>query len=175
MISQNLYDTLTTRPDTIRAVVIDILIYYFLYRFGRWLLKPLWYSSPFRNIPGPPASSWFMGNLNQLYNPKGLEFHQHLSDRYGGMVKTYGFFGDEQLYVSDPLALQSIIVKDQDAFEETEVFIETNRVIFGPGLVATTGDVHKRQRKIVAPVFAVPQLKALVPVFYEIAEKVNIL
>jgi len=33
------------------------------------------------------------GNLNQLYNPKGLEFHQHLSDRYGGMVKTYGFFG----------------------------------------------------------------------------------
>jgi len=48
-------------------------------------------------------------------------------------------------------------------------------VIFGPGLVATTGDVHKRQRKIVAPVFAVPQLKALVPVFYEIAEKVNIL
>lgn len=31
---------------------------------------------------------------------------------------------DEQLYVSDPRALQSIIQKDQDAFEETAVFVE---------------------------------------------------
>jgi hypothetical protein len=58
------------------------------------------------------------------------------------MVKVYGFFGvrlsslavlipkpdnlskDEQLYISDPRALHSIISKDQDAFEETAVFIE---------------------------------------------------
>jgi hypothetical protein len=31
---------------------------------------------------------------------------------------------DEQLYVSDPRALQSIVLKDQDAFEETAVFVE---------------------------------------------------
>ncbi len=59
------------------------------------------------------------------------------------MVKVHGFFGvgrlfrpsqselqsdtfiqDEQLYISDPKALQSILIKDQDAFEETDVFIE---------------------------------------------------
>lgn len=68
------------------------------------------------------------------------------------------FEQDEQLYISDPRALQSIISKDQDAFEETAVFIEsvsqfpnkhlvkalmpqhrTNKAIFGPGLVATIG------------------------------------
>lgn len=101
-------------------------------------------------------------------------------------------------------------MKDQDAFEETSVFIEcvpasvrhsklssrdlprTNKAIFGPGLVATTGesclvkvscalltnalgDHHKRQRKIVSPVFAVGQLRRLTPVFYEIADKVSCL
>ncbi|KAF5371664.1 hypothetical protein D9758_003587 [Tetrapyrgos nigripes] len=184
------------KPTSAKAILTDILLYYFLYRFLRWLTKPLWYVSPFQDIPGPAPSSWFMGNLGQLFTAKGLPFHQQLADRYGGMVKVYGFFGilwyrpeylddadcflvfvltpsDEQLYVSDPLALQSIIVKDQ-SFEETEVFIETNRVIFGPGLVATTGDVHRRQRKIVGPVFAVPQLKALIPVFYGVAEKASL-
>jgi hypothetical protein len=31
---------------------------------------------------------------------------------------------DEQLYVSDPRALQIILVKEQDAYEETAVFVE---------------------------------------------------
>jgi hypothetical protein len=31
---------------------------------------------------------------------------------------------DEQLYVSDSRALQGILVKEHDAFEETSVFLE---------------------------------------------------
>lgn len=85
----------------------------------------------------------------------------------------YGFFGDEQLYISDPRALQSIIVKDQDSFEETTTFIETNKVIFGEGLVATVGDHHKRQRKIVSPAFSVPQLRKLVPKLYDVAHRLS--
>ncbi|KAJ3758339.1 cytochrome P450 [Lentinula raphanica] len=149
---------------------IDLVLYFLVYRFFRWLLSPLLFPR-FPNIPGPPSQSWFKGNLGQLFNAKGLRFHQRLIDQFGGMVKIRGFFGDEQLYVSDPNALQSIVVKDQDAFEETAVFIDTNRIIFGPGLVSTTGDVHKRQRKIVAPVFSVPQLKRITPIVYDIAEK----
>ncbi|KAG6827437.1 hypothetical protein H0H92_011792 [Tricholoma furcatifolium] len=78
---------------------------------------------------------------------------------------------DEQLYVSDPRALQSIIVKDQDAFEETAVFVETNKAIFGPGLVSTIGDHHKKQRKIVTPIFSVAQLRQLTPIIYDVADK----
>lgn len=50
----------------------------------------------------------------------------------------------------------------------------TNKVIFGPGLVATKGEQHRRQRKLTAPIFATSQLRQIVPTFYEIAEKVNI-
>ncbi|KAA1478681.1 cytochrome P450 [Dentipellis sp. KUC8613] len=127
--------------------------------------------SPLHYIPGPPSNSWVTGNLMQLFNAKGLRFHHDLTINYGDVVKINGFFGDEQLYISDPRALQSIVVKDQDCFEETSVFIETNKVIFGQGLVATIGDQHKRQRKLVQPVFAVPHLKKLVPKFYEVAHR----
>ncbi|KAL0061332.1 hypothetical protein AAF712_011849 [Marasmius tenuissimus] len=156
-------------------ICLEVIVYYLVVRFFLWVLKPVVGWSTFRNIPGPPSTSWWKGNLGQLFNAKGLPFHQNLVDCYGGMVKVHGFFGDEQLYVSDPRALQSIIAKDQDAYEETAVFIDWNRIIFGPGLVATTGDVHKRQRKLVTPVFSVTHLKALTPVFYEIAEKAPIL
>ncbi|KAG7085443.1 hypothetical protein E1B28_003004 [Marasmius oreades] len=152
-------------------IFLDIAVYYFILRFFLWILKPILGLTPFRRIPGPPADSWWTGNLGQLFNAKGLPFHQKLVDDYGGMVKVHGFFGDEQLYVSDPRALQSIISKDQDAYEETAVFIDSNKIIFGPGLVATTDEIHKRQRKLVTPVFSVTNLKALTPLFYDIAER----
>ncbi|KDQ26140.1 hypothetical protein PLEOSDRAFT_1113674 [Pleurotus ostreatus PC15] len=135
------------------------------------VLKFLRAQSVFPHIPGPPSQSWITGNLGQLFTNKGLPFHLLLSERYGGIARVYGFFGDEQLYICDPRALHSILVKDQDAFDETAVFIQNNRIIFGPGLVATVGEQHKRQRKAVKPVFSVIQLKKLTPLFYELAEK----
>lgn len=49
----------------------------------------------------------------------------------------------------------------------------TNKVIFGEGLVATVGEQHKRQRKVVSPAFSVPQLRKLVPIFYQVAARVR--
>ncbi|KAL0960499.1 hypothetical protein HGRIS_005537 [Hohenbuehelia grisea] len=152
-------------------IIAKCALIYLSFKFATWILKPYLTRSPFRSIPGPPSASWITGNLGQLFTSHGLPFHNHIVNHYGGVVKVHGFFGDEQLYISDPQALQSIVVKDQDAFEETAVFTETNKVIFGPGLVATTGDQHKRQRKIVKPVFSVPHLRKLTTLIYSIADK----
>jgi cytochrome P450 len=35
-----------------------------------------------------------------------------------------------------------------------------------------TGEQHARQRRLVTPIFGVPHLRQLVPVFYQAAEKV---
>ncbi|KAF8959860.1 cytochrome P450 [Flammula alnicola] len=156
---------------TLSQAVLYGILYYVLIKFAQWLFVPLLCGSQFHDLPGPPSNSWVMGNLGQLFNAKGLPFHQSLVDLYGGMVRVYGFFGDEQLYIADPHALQSIIIKDHDAFEETTVFTETNKVIFGPGLVATTGEQHARQRRVVKPILAVPHLRRLTPIFYQIADK----
>ncbi|CAA7269679.1 unnamed protein product [Cyclocybe aegerita] len=157
--------------ESLRSLLLCIFFLYLCWRTVKWIGFPLIFGTPFRDIPGPVSTSWAMGNLGQLFNAKGLPFHQSLVDMYGGMVKVYGFFGDEQLYVADPRALQQIIIKDQESFDETAAFLETNQVIFGPGLVATTGEQHRRQRRVVNPIFAVPQLRRISPVFYEIAEK----
>jgi hypothetical protein len=62
-------------------------------------------------------------------------------------------------------------------------------VIFGPGLVATTGEIqcrcplavfdprlgqqHRRQRKVVGPLFSSVNLRQITPIFFDIAEKVR--
>ncbi|KAF8193953.1 cytochrome P450 [Mycena galopus ATCC 62051] len=173
-------------PSRVTSALLAILKYYAVFRILNWSFNQF-HSTPsaLQRIPGPPPQSWFAGthvddtnlnqpgNLGQLFNAKGLPFHQKLVDLYGGMVKVYGFFGDEQLYISDPRAMQSILVKEQDAYEETAVFVETNRVIFGPGLVSTTGDIHKRQRKLVNPIFSPSNLRELVPAFQSVAERLT--
>ncbi|KAK7024692.1 cytochrome P450 [Favolaschia claudopus] len=157
------------------ASILVALIFYAIFRVAIRIFRLRY--SPLRNLPGPPRKSWFTGNLSQLFNAKGLAFHQHLVAVYGGMVKVHGFFGVSisltALYISDPQALQNILIKEQDAFEETAVFVETNKVIFGPGLVSTTGEIHKRQRKMVNPIFSPSNLRNLVSTFYEVAERLN--
>ncbi|KAF5313131.1 hypothetical protein D9619_003761 [Psilocybe cf. subviscida] len=169
---------------TLTSVAAVFVALYAISRLFSRLVAP---RSQIRDLPGPPPQSWATGNLRQLFNAKGLRFHQSLTDVYGGIVKIYGFFGDEQLYIADPQALQHIILREPDAFEETAIFTEqaalflsetdaynffrTNKVIFGPGLVATTGEQHARQRRLVTPIFGVPHLRQLVPVFYRAAER----
>lgn len=145
-------------------MLLPLLILVLLFIATRLLRK-----SNFPHLPGPRVQSWAMGNLKQLFTPKGLPFHHKLVEQYGEMVRVWGFFGvslisvmlgllsrcpltsksavtdcsssqDAQLYITDPLALSAILGKDADAFEETDVFLETNKVIFGPGLVSTSGE-----------------------------------
>ncbi|KAF4623118.1 hypothetical protein D9613_001355 [Agrocybe pediades] len=151
-----------------QRLLFALLMFLIAYKLSK---RIFFLDKQFADLPGPPPKSWATGNLFQIFNAKGLPFLQSLEDNYGGVVRIHGFFGDEQLYISDPRAIQSIMLKDQDSYEETAVFTETNKVIFGPGLVATTGEQHKRQRRVVNPIFAVPHLKKLTPVFYEIADK----
>ncbi|THH10431.1 hypothetical protein EW145_g1337 [Phellinidium pouzarii] len=109
--------------------------------------------------------------------------HAGTEAEWGSSLRLRGYEGriyvsatpgkDEQLYISDPLALQSILVKDQDNFEETKVFIENNKIIFGEGLVATVGELHKKQRKMVNPVFSLHRLRSLTPAFYNVAHRLQ--
>ncbi|EDR09194.1 uncharacterized protein LACBIDRAFT_326593 [Laccaria bicolor S238N-H82] len=76
------------------------------------------------NIPGPPSLSFFKGNLSQLFNTHGWEFHKAIAAKYGSVIKLKALFGENQLYVFDPKALHHIVVKDQHIYEETTPFIE---------------------------------------------------
>ncbi|KAI5118021.1 hypothetical protein M0805_003458 [Coniferiporia weirii] len=146
------------------SIILTLILSACFYYFWRIL-----FNKSFANIPGPPKASWWKGNFHKIFDANGWDFHQGLTNKYGTVVKLHMLFGDEQLYVSDPLALHYITVKDQYTYEETDMFIATNSLIFGMGLLSTLGDHHRKQRKMLNPVFSLRHMRELVPIFYPIA------
>ncbi|KAI0247112.1 cytochrome P450 [Lactifluus subvellereus] len=124
-------------------------------------------------IPGPPTPSLVWGHIYRMFNPYAYPFHEGLRQNYGRVARIYGFFGDIQLVVSDPKACNNIVVKDQTIFEETESFIEGNRQIFGPALSSTLGDQHRRQRKMLNPLFNAKHMRYMIPIFYTVARQLR--
>ncbi|KAI5123785.1 hypothetical protein M0805_009080 [Coniferiporia weirii] len=159
--------------DTISSVRVEIfgalIVTYALWRAVHALVV----KSPLSNIPGPPNASWLTGNFGQLFNRNAWGFHRELREKYGNVARIKGILGCEYLYVWDPLALHNILVKDQYVFEETKVFIATNGMTLGKSLLSTIGDEHKKQRKMLNPVFSSKHMRDMLPMLYPIAHQLR--
>ncbi|KAJ7475712.1 cytochrome P450 [Mycena latifolia] len=142
-----------------------------------WVIRWLWLRVSaqriLNNIPGPKSRSFWTGNLAEIYSVSGWDFHQELVEKYGGVVRINALFGGKQLYVFDPKALHQIVVKDQDIFEEPDSLIKGTRLSFGEGLLSTLGDQHRKQRKMLNPVFSIAHLRQMVPVFFGVGKKLR--
>ncbi|KAI0069487.1 cytochrome P450 [Panus rudis PR-1116 ss-1] len=142
------------------AFIVGWLVWYVLQRTS---------SSPLDVIPGPQSVSWVKGNLDQLFDRHGWNFQDELADKYQSVVKFHNMFGRRALFVYDPRALYHIFVKDQYVHELTPWFAESINLAFGPGLLATYGEQHRRQRKILNPVFSIKHMRYMTPIFYQVA------
>ncbi|KAF6748100.1 cytochrome P450 [Ephemerocybe angulata] len=140
---------------------------------GWCILKRVTTKDPFARIAGPPSGSWFVGNLLDLFHPDSWDFNIHLAKKYGRVSRVTALMNAPSLFVYDPKALHHIIVKDQHVFEEPEDFIRANSKIFGPGLLSTLGDHHRKQRKLLNPVFSIAHMKEMTPTFYEVVHKLR--
>ncbi|KAL4249739.1 Cytochrome P450 superfamily protein [Abortiporus biennis] len=134
----------------------------------RFLVK-----SPLDNIPGPKSTSILTGNLSQMFDRHGWDFHREIGEKYGPIVKHNGILGQRVLYVFDPKAMHSIVIKDQYTFQPAKFFTESLRIGFGPGLLSVYGETHRRQRKMLNPVFSINHMRHMTPVFYAIAHKLR--
>ncbi|KII90946.1 hypothetical protein PLICRDRAFT_107275 [Plicaturopsis crispa FD-325 SS-3] len=151
--------------QTIVIAALSWALWRTFHRIGR--------KSTLDNIPGPPSQSFAKGNIEQFFSAGSWPFHLNLFANFGKAVKINGLWGDKQLYVYDPLAMYHIVVKDQNVFEETSVFIESNKVFFGKGLLGSLGDTHRKQRKLLNPVFSIKHMRHMVPIFYDICEQMR--
>ena len=98
------------------------------------------------------------------------------------------------LHVYDTKALHSILVKDQDSFYRGRIINRLfyflvhfylcsdsrscnsfGMLLFGPGLLSTSGITHKKQRKMLNPVFSGAHMRNLTPIFHEVSRKVRAL
>ncbi|KJA16173.1 hypothetical protein HYPSUDRAFT_47597 [Hypholoma sublateritium FD-334 SS-4] len=142
--------------------------------WGLWrLYKSRSANSSLNNIPGPPAKSIWTGSFADFYNIDGWAYHAHISKTYGSVIKIKALIGENQLYIFDPKALHYILVKEQHIFEESPFVITSNNLIFGPGLLGTLGDQHRKQRKMLNPVFSMAHMREMLLTFYDVSYKLR--
>ncbi|OJT02968.1 Cytochrome P450 6a2 [Trametes pubescens] len=121
-------------------------------------------------LPGPPSGSFLLGNALQLSERQSWDFLASIARKYGPVIKVHWLFGAAALYTFDPLAL-SHVIKDTAKYEEPSWYIETNHMMLGPGLLSVSGDMHRKQRKMLTPVFSAKHLRTVVPIFYRVTDK----
>ncbi|KAI0347505.1 cytochrome P450 [Trametopsis cervina] len=129
--------------------------------------------SPLDNVPGPARASLTQGNLGDLFNRYGWEHHDRIATEYPGVAKYHGPFGTRGLYVWDPKALHNIVIKEQHIYEEPRWFLTWLEMAFGPSLLSTIGDYHRRQRKMLNPVFSIAHMRDLAPIFYSTVHRLR--
>ncbi|PPR01289.1 hypothetical protein CVT24_006364 [Panaeolus cyanescens] len=173
-VSQSLYLSLPFLDGSLgpvaKAALIGVAIIVVTEAF-----KLLTKRSPYENIPGPTPSSSTLGYLVDMHNPDDLDFHFKMTERYGHVARLKGgLLGSDALYISDPLALHSVLVKDQYNFPESTEFSGLFGVIHhGDQLASVSGEEHKRQRKLLNPVFTAAHVSKLSPLFHRIATELR--
>ncbi|KAJ3994079.1 cytochrome P450 [Lentinula boryana] len=155
----------------INSSVIQLAIFITLAGVALWrfLHGKTGASSGLNNIPGPPCPSWFKGNFQQVFNPNAWEFHEYLAKKYGSSARLHGPYGTNTLYTFDSKAMHTVLVKACYATTSYDGFIKGNLLIFGDGLL---GHRHRKQRKMLQPVFSAAHMKEMVPSFFEVSHKV---
>ncbi|KAH6912609.1 cytochrome P450 [Coprinopsis sp. MPI-PUGE-AT-0042] len=137
------------------------------------LLKAITSVNPLDKVPGPKSESIIFGNIVKLFNPNAWDYHAQLTRDYPTIARVPVGFGNSMLYTKDPVAMYHIMVKDQNIFEETEDFIRVNHLVLGPGLLATLGDHHRKQRKLLNPVFSIAHMRTMIPTFYDVIQRLR--
>ncbi|KAF9043393.1 cytochrome P450 [Panaeolus papilionaceus] len=146
----------------------------FLSSWALWkVLRAIFLKSDVKLIPGPPSESYIKGVFLRIFDVNGWDFHRKMWDTYGPVIRIRGLFGEEMLYTYDPKAMHHILVKDQSVFQQAETMLLGTRVVFGNGLMSTTGHIHSRQRRCLNPVFSTAHMRQMAPMFYDVAHRLE--
>ncbi|KAG9125905.1 hypothetical protein FRC07_005703, partial [Ceratobasidium sp. 392] len=131
--------------------------------FSYGLLRRL--HSPVRRLSGPLNDSLIFGNSKRIFNaPVGVTFEKWMAE-FGHTYVYHEFLFSHRLFTSDTRAL-SFVLTQSNLFPKPEVIRRTFGNNLGKGLLYAEFDMHKRQRRIMNPSFGPPQVRALVPVFW---------
>ncbi|KAI0713831.1 cytochrome P450 [Earliella scabrosa] len=125
------------------------------------------------NLPGPPPSSFFLGNLHEFGQRQSWKRFAELAETYGPVFRIRGILGRRIVLIHDPKALHSMLIKDQEFLQKGLAPSNAFTLLLGPGVLSTRGAQHRRQRKLLNPVFSVAQLRNMTHIFYGVAHKLQ--
>ncbi|KAG1802508.1 uncharacterized protein BJ212DRAFT_1285710, partial [Suillus subaureus] len=91
------------------------------------------------DVPGPESASFIMGNLKELYQGQAAEADLKWQAQYGNIVRFKGSFGEDQLMISDPAALQYIFAKSVYRFTRPPDRRILAQLVCGKGILWAEG------------------------------------
>ncbi|KAL1409295.1 hypothetical protein Q8F55_003274 [Vanrija albida] len=118
----------------------------------------------FKTLPGPPRRSAFMGHaLESSVGVPGVKHGQWI-DKYGKVVRLSGLGGRPALLTADVTTIGYIL---QHGYDFAKPSFASNLLgpLLGWGLLIAEGADHRRQRRVVQPVFSPAHVKLMMPVF----------
>ncbi|KAI0806613.1 cytochrome P450 [Fomes fomentarius] len=125
------------------------------------------------NLPGPPPSSFLFGNMNEFGKRQSWKEFAAIADTYGPVSVLRSVLGRRLILIHDPMALHTMLVKDQEFLQKGLAPSNVFTLLLGPGVLSTRGTQHRRQRKLLNPVFSASHLRDMTHIFYGIAHKLQ--
>ncbi|GAA6020392.1 hypothetical protein JCM10207_002092 [Rhodosporidiobolus poonsookiae] len=126
--------------------------------------------SSLRSIPGPKLTSAWSGALGEMCEAApGVAFN-NWRRRFGDLVRFRTIFGQEALVLTDPTALNHVLVTRSYDYVKPGISRMALGAVTGPGIFLAEGDVHRRQKKLMLPAFSPAHLRDL---SYIVFDKTN--
>ncbi|KAH9910993.1 cytochrome P450 [Epithele typhae] len=117
-----------------------------------------------------PAS----GNIPQFFQSKAWREYAQCADTYGPAFVTRLLLANRAVVVHDPRALHAMMVKDTHIWQKSVSPSTLLTVLLGPGVLSVrNGDVHRRQRKLLNPVFSAAHLRDMTHIFYGVSHRLH--
>ncbi|CAH1760283.1 7200_t:CDS:2 [Entrophospora sp. SA101] len=92
------------------------------------------------------------------------------AEKYGNIYKVHGLFNQPRVYILGEKNIQKILVNDAyTKFGKRKEILGYLKRIVGEGISMVTGDVHKRQRKLMNPSFGLNSIRDMIPVFIRVS------
>ncbi|KAH7927052.1 cytochrome P450 [Leucogyrophana mollusca] len=127
-----------------------------------------------KDVRGPPSSSWLLGNELEIRHQSDVgDVDFQWMREYGTVWRTQTSYGGDNLYIADPKALQYVLQTSGYHYPKNIAENFMNKMMMGRGLVSAIGDAHRRQKKVMNPVFSSAQLRSFVPSFRQTAAKLS--
>ncbi|KAI0738092.1 cytochrome P450 [Daedaleopsis nitida] len=158
--------TINISPATIVAALAVGSLYALWRIFHNFLV-----TYPVDNLPGPPPKSLFLGNTTELGHRQTWKSLAAVASTYGPVSILRGIFGRRLILVHDPRALHNMLIKDQEFLQKGLAPSNLFTTLLGPGVLSTRAAQHRRQRKLLNPVFSVAHLRNMTHIFWGVAHK----
>ena len=104
---------------------------------------------PYASIPSPKEPPIIGSVMRRFSGP--LEFFRELKGDFGDAAR-FRLFRERFLLISDPAAVQEVLVTKQGSFRKGRA-LEGARVFLGNSLLVSEGEEHLRQRRLIQPAF----------------------